>query len=146
MGWLCARVCCSIWLNAHNLLAVSCDLVNAVGNIGLFCQLADTVKSLLVTFPVGRSRDEMYIVHGHLSVCLCILSVCLSLAAFPHCCMDPDITFGNGSGCPLIVHYWVDLQSVHGFRCYDNIAPNTKCQRVLVLAPCLVAFACGSAV
>jgi len=30
-------------------------------------------------------------------------------------------------GCPVIVHYWADLQSVHGFRCYDNIAPNAKC-------------------
>jgi len=32
-------------------------------------------------------------------------------------------------------------QSVHGFspfNCYDNIAPNAKCQRVLVLALCLV--------
>jgi len=37
------------------------------------------------------------------------------------------------------VHYRADLQSVHGFRCYDNIAPNAKCQRVLVLALCLVA-------
>jgi len=26
---------------------------------------------------------------------------------------------------------------VRGFRCYDNIAPNAKCQRVLVLALCL---------
>jgi len=31
------------------------------------------------------------------------------------------------------VHYWADLQSVHGFRCYDDIAPNAKCQPVLVL-------------
>ena len=38
------------------------------------------------------------------------------------------------------MHYWVDLQSVHGFRCYDNIAPNTKSQQVLVLAVCLVAL------
>jgi len=30
---------------------------------------------------------------------------------------------------------------VHGFRCYDNISPNAKCQRVLVLAVCLVLFA-----
>jgi len=38
------------------------------------------------------------------------------------------------------VHYWVDLdlQSVDGFRCYDNVAPNAKCQRMLVLALCLV--------
>ena len=27
---------------------------------------------------------------------------------------------------------------MHGFRCYDNIAPNAKCQRVIVLALCLV--------
>jgi len=25
-------------------------------------------------------------------------------------------------GCPLVVHYWADLQSVHGLR-YENIAP-----------------------
>jgi len=31
------------------------------------------------------------------------------------------------------VHYRADLQSVHGFRCYDDIAPNAKRQRVLVL-------------
>ena len=46
---------------------------------------------------------------------------------------------GNGRGCPLVVHCSADLPSVHGFRCYDNmhvhIAPNAKCQRVLVLAP-----------
>jgi len=24
--------------------------------------------------------------------------------------------------CPLLVHYWVDLHSVHGFRCCGNIA------------------------
>jgi len=36
------------------------------------------------------------------------------------------------------VHCWADLLSVHGFRCYDNIMPNAKCWRVLVLAVCLV--------
>ena len=29
---------------------------------------------------------------------------------------------------------------MHEFRCYGNIAPNAKCQRVLVLALCLVTF------
>jgi len=64
--------------------------------------------------------------------------VCLSLAEFPHYCTDPDVSWGNGRGFPLVVHYWADLQSAHGFRCYDNIAPNAKCQRVLVLGLCLV--------
>ena len=73
----------------------------------------------------------MYI--GHARLC-----ACLSIAACPHYCMDADVTWGNGRGCPLVVHYWLNLQSVHGFRCNDNIAPNAKCQRVLVLALCLV--------
>jgi len=29
---------------------------------------------------------------------------------------------------------WADLQSVHGFCWYDDIAPNAKFQRLLVLA------------
>ena len=33
----------------------------------------------------------------------------------------PGCNFWNGMGCPLVVHYWADLQPVHGFRCYDNI-------------------------
>jgi len=73
----------------------------------------------------------MYI--GHDRLC-----VCLSLATFTHYCTDPDVTWGNGREYPLVVHYWVDLQSVHRFCCYDNIAPNAKCQQVLVLAVCQV--------
>jgi len=46
------------------------------------------------------------------------------LAAFPHYYTDPGVSWGNGRRCPLVVHYWVDLQSVYGFRCYDNTAPN----------------------
>jgi len=42
----------------------------------------------------------------------------------------------------LVVHYRADLQSMHGFRCYDNIAPNAKYQQVLVLAICLVSYNC----
>ena len=48
-------------------------------------------------------------------------SVCLSAAACPHYCTDPDVTWGSGRGCPLAVHYWADLQSVHRLRCYGNI-------------------------
>ena len=59
----------------------------------------------------------MYI--GHVRLCVC---VCLSLTACPHYCMDLDVTWRNGRGFPLVVHYWADLQSVHVFCCYDNIA------------------------
>jgi len=95
--------------------------------------------SLVITFRVRRqrrSRGEMYICHGRLCVCLC---VCPS--PYSHTTAHgPVFKFGecSGEGVPLVVHYWADLQSVHGFRCYDNTAPNAKCQRVLVLALCLV--------
>ena len=57
------------------------------------------------------------------SVCVCpcvCVSVCLSAADCLHYCTDPDVTWGNGRGSPLVVHYWADLQSVHGLRCYGN--------------------------
>jgi len=59
---------------------------------------------------------------GHGRLCVCV-SVCLSecFAVFPHYCTDPDVSWGNGKGCPVVVHCWADLQSVHGFRCYDNV-------------------------
>ena len=57
---------------------------------------------------------------GHARLCVC-LSVRLSAAACPHYCTDPDVTWGSGRGYPLVVHYWADLQSVHGMRCYGNI-------------------------
>ena len=89
--------------------------------------------TVVFTFRVRRSRDEMYSGHG-------LLFVWLSLTAFAHYCTDPGVTWRNSMGCPLVAHYWADLQSVHGFRCYDSITPNAKCQRVLVLALCLVLF------
>jgi len=41
----------------------------------------------------------MYIGHGRLRVCL---SVCLSHAAFPHCCTYPGISWWNGRGALLL--------------------------------------------
>jgi len=63
-------------------------------------------------------RREMYC--GHARLCVSV-SVCLSAAACQHYCTDPEVTWGSGWGCPLVVHYWADLQLVHGLRCYGNI-------------------------
>jgi len=38
----------------------------------------------------------MYIGHGRLCMCICVY-----LAACPHCCVDLDVTCGNGRGCAL---------------------------------------------
>ena len=90
-------------------------------------QFVSSMASFLVflfTFGVRRSRGEMW-----LCVCLCI---CLSLAAFPvyHTTGRTRGCNRGMMGCPLVVHYWAYLQSVHGFRCYDNVALNAKCQQV----------------
>jgi len=39
-----------------------------------------------------HSRDKMYIGYGHL---------CLSLATLPRYCTHPDVSWGNGTVCPL---------------------------------------------
>ena len=42
-------------------------------------------------------------------------------------------------GDALVVHYWADLQSVHGLRCYGNITRTRNVSEyMLVLALCLV--------
>jgi len=82
----------------------------------LFVAVFTGVSYHVITFQVSRRLCEMY--SGH-TVCV---SLWLSLAAFPHYCTNPDVTWENGRGCPLVVRYWVDLQSVHGLRCYGNIA------------------------
>jgi len=65
---------------------------------------------------MSRSRSEMYIGRG----CLCVyMSVPRRIATLLH---GHGCKLGNGIGCPLVVHYLADLQSVHGFRCYDNSA------------------------
>jgi len=75
---------------------------------------------IFITFCVSRRRRKIYCDHRRLCVCLC-LCVCLSAAVRPHYCTDPDVTWGCGRACPLIVHYWADLQSGHGLHSYGNI-------------------------
>jgi len=72
----------------------------------------------IFTFYVRHSRGEMYSGHGRLSVCVLVW---LSLATFPHYCTYPAVTLEDGSGCSPVVHYWADLQSVHGYCCYDSM-------------------------
>ena len=91
------------------------------------CCLQTIFKDSLVTFCVSRRRRRVYC--GHARLCVYV-SVCLSAAVRPHYCTDPDVTWGRGRGCPLVVHCWADMQSVHGLRCYGNIT------RTLVYAGC----------
>jgi len=84
--------------------------------------------------------DAKGIVVTRVCVCVC-LCVCLSAAACLHYCTDPDVTWGNGRGCPLVVHYWADLQSVHGLCCYGNVTRTRNVSDyMLILTPCLVTY------
>ena len=70
---------------------------------------------------------------------ICV-SVCLSAAACPHYCTDPDVTWQSGRGCPLAVHCWADLQSV-GLRCCGNVTRTRNVSEyMLVLVVCLVSI------
>jgi len=71
-----------------------------------------------------------------LVACICVcLTVCCRTLTVLH---GPGCNLGGMVGCPLIAHYWADLQPVHRCLCYDKTAPNVKCQRVIVLALRLV--------
>jgi len=96
---------------------------------------ASLLFTKLITLRVRRSRGEMYSGHGR-------LCVCLSLAACLHECTAADVSWGNGTGCPLVVHCWGICNRCTGFVAMTT-APNAKCQRVLklVLALCLVIVA-----
>jgi len=51
--------------------------------------------------------------------------------------MGLDVTLVNGMGCPVVVHYWVDLKSVHGFRCSDNIHVRIQYYRPMMQYKCV---------
>jgi len=70
---------------------------------------------IIVTFCVSRRRRKMYCGHAHLCVCLSVRGRTPTLLHGPGC------NLGHGRGCPLVVHYWADLQSALGLRCYGNI-------------------------
>ena len=108
MSYLCTVTCLVSWLR----LTVY-TLYTVPTAVFWNCCISDMSA---FTFCVSRRRRKMYCGHVRLSVC-----VCLSVAVRPHYCTDPDVTWRHGSGCPLVVHYWADLQSVHGLRCYGNI-------------------------
>jgi len=53
----------------------------------------------LIRFRMSRRRREIYC--GHARLCACVrLSVCLSAAACPHYCKDPDVTWGMIGDAP----------------------------------------------
>jgi len=79
----------------------------------------------------------MYCGHARLCVCLCVCP-----GPHAHTIAGTRMLLGgNGRGYPVVVHCWVDLQSLHGLHCYGNITRTQNVSEyVLVLALCLVCF------
>jgi len=72
------------------------------------------IAQILITFRVRHSRSE------YILVTAVYVSVCPS--PHSHTTARTRMLVGRMvEGCRLVVHYGADLQSVHGFRCYDNI-------------------------
>ena len=73
-------------------------------------------------------------------VTLVCVSVCVCLSVrghIPTLLHGPGCNLGSGRGCPLVVHYWADLQLVA--LLYGNIARTRNVSEyMLVLALCLV--------
>jgi len=108
-------------MNSRNGLAMT----TAPGTLSLhFAWVVDHEKCIVVT---------------RVCVCFCVAAAC------QHYCTDPDVTWRSDRGCPLVVHYWADLQSVHGLRCYGNITRTRNVSEyMLVLALCLVGISSSS--
>ena len=69
-------------------------------------------RQMFIAFRVScRVDDAKCIVVT--AVCVCV-SVCLSVPRrMPTLLHGPGWNLGNGRECPVVVHYWADLQSVH---------------------------------
>jgi len=133
---ICIRIQCS------HLKHSVCSPASLVANCDHVCQ---TLKCLIVSFH-GPAHLRTFC----FALCKCAyisrearprrnvcwsrpsVSACLSLTVFIHYCTDPDVTwecYGVPSSCALLGRFAIGAR----FSCSDNITPNAKCQRVLVL-------------
>ena len=106
-------VAVAVVLGRFNVLTRVCKQVMTL-LISIY-NLVEVCRCHLVTFHIRHSHAKCIVTT---SICE---SVCLCFATFLFYCTDLDVTLGNSMGCPLVVHYLVDLQLVHRFRCYGNI-------------------------
>jgi len=89
-----------------------------------------------INYISHESQTTRNVYWSRASVCL---SVCVSVRRrIPTLLHGPGCNLNIGEmgmvgGCPLVVHYWADLQSVYRFRCYDNTAQTRNVSECLYL-------------
>ena len=93
---------------------------------------------------MSRRRRKMYCGHARLCVCVCVclsvcvcdcvsvcVTVCLSTAVRPHYCTDPDVTWGRGRGCPLVVQGGFAIGAQVALLWQHNVNPSYKLASIL---------------
>jgi len=95
------------------ILSVCSDFCVVVTTLNLGAGILGPTEETLITFCNSHSQAKFILATAVWG------SVPRHIPTLLH--MHPDVTLGNGRGCPLVVHYWADLQLVHGLRCYVNI-------------------------
>ena len=108
----------------------------------IHCYFSATVKTFslfqqshpdVICYISRESKTTRNVLWSRASVCLSVRGRIPTLLHGPGCNLE------EWQGCPLVVHYWADLQSVHGLRCYGNITRTRNVSEyMLVLALCLV--------
>ena len=128
--------CKQIFFQMVDLITLCDDVQSTI----YLCQFACYCYSVFQCFIMALLHFAWVIDDAKcIVVMLVCVSVCLSTAACPYYCTDLDVTCGSGFGCPVVVHYWADLQSVDKLCCYGNIMwTQNVSEYVLVLALCLV--------
>jgi len=104
------------------------------GNVLFLCILCSEIAADDNDFP---SLHFAWVVDDAkcIAVTRVCVSVCLSVAACLHYCTDPDVTWGSGRECPVVVHNW----GICNLRFYGNITQTQNVSEcMLVLALCLV--------
>ena len=98
---------------------------------------AISITVVEVCYISRESQTTRNVQWSRASVCVCVsvcLSVCLSVRGrIPTLLHGPWCNLEELQGCPLVVHCWAELQSVHGLRCYDNIARTRNVSEYLYL-------------
>jgi len=106
----------------NNVLLNDCSkFINANGSVLEDCRsayISKTPSEQFITYRVSCRQREMYM--SLASVCLSV-SVCLPLVSLPHYCTELGVTLRMVEGAPPSCALLGGLQSVPGFRCYDNI-------------------------
>ena len=105
-----------------------------------YCALSGIVNTAAWLFCLMIGHLSLHLASLHFvwgvaeANCIVAMAICLSVPhRIPTLLHSPDVNWGHGRGFPLVVQCWADLQLVPGFHCYDNIAPNAKCQQVYSL-------------